>query len=309
MHISISNIKTLCQQTFEDVVYDNFDNLIQIKQYFQENKSPLAKMLLEEFSFYWNDCFSKKLLTHNFVVEFPKFIKPSLSVFLLNWKDYIEEKYKPEDFSPTYTLREVKLQSLQDEVDKVKSLFQLSTMNIFHENFDSIAQGLRLTVPHYYSATDKDEQDTTFKDSFICGVFYLAKLQSSLYTNVQEDDLQNFLKCYYSYFYKDKISGRDVIFNHTYSKNLDHITVMQKKLDFLQPKTVYEQNLFYQLNIDTQLFAQTLQKIIGVKSYTDNKIEEYSILQLKAFFTSIKVKVLENKMPLRHNMHHKTLKI
>lgn len=309
MNISISNIKSLCQQTFEDVVYDNLDNLVNIKHYFQQDKSPLADMLLEEFTFYWNDFFSKKLLHHNFVVEFPEFIKPSLSVFLLNWQEYINEKYTPEDFSPTYTMREVKLQNLQDEVDKIKTLFKLSGVNIFKENFSSIEQGLRLTVPHYYSAKDKDEKDSTFKDAFISGVFYLAKIQSASHSNLQPEDVIQFLKCYYSSFYKDKVSERDVIFNSTYPKNTDHTTVMEKKLAFLQPKTIDEQMLFYQLQVDNQVFAESLQQIIGVKSYTNNKIEEYSTLQLKAFFTEIKVKVLENKMPLRHNIHHKTLKI
>lgn len=309
MNISISNIKSLCQQTFEDAVYDNLDNLVKIKHYFQQDKSPLANMLLEEFSFYWNDCFSKKLLHHNFVVEFPEFIKPSLSVFLLNWQEYIEEKYNLADFSPTHTMREVHIQILQDEVDKVKTLFNLSYVNIFKENFSSIEQGLRLSVPHYYSAEDKEEKDSTFKDAFIAGVFYLAKIQSASHSTLQEEDLKNFFKCYYSSFYKDKTSGRDIIFNSTYSKNTDHTTVMEKKLAFLQPKTIDEQTLFYQLNVDNQVFAESLQPIIGVKSYTNEQVEEYSILQLKAFFTEIKVKVLENKMPLRHNIQHKTLKI
>lgn len=309
MNITISNIKTLCEQTFEDVTFDKVDNLLKIKQFFAEDKSSLSTMLREEFTFYWNDIFSKKLLHHNFVLDFPDFIKPSLSVFLLNWKEYMEEKYNHNDFSPNYTMREVQLQDLQDEVDKVKALFKISRVNIFKENFSSIEQGINLHTPSYYIEEDKDEHDTTFKDALISGVFYLAKVQFSSHKTLKEDDLENFFKCYYSSFYKDKTVGRDVIFSNTLPKNADLTKIMHKKLDFLQPKKVEEQTFFYNLNVDSQVFAQALHNIIGIKSYTDESVKEQSIMQLKTFFTGIKVKVLENKMPLRHNIQHKTLKI
>lgn len=102
-------------------------------------------MIYEEFNYYWNDLFSKQILEHSFVLSLPDFVKPSVSVWLLNWKEYIEEKYNSQYFSDKFTVREMKVQQFQDEINKVKTFFLLIQKLIFLRIFESLESGLNLS--------------------------------------------------------------------------------------------------------------------------------------------------------------------
>ena len=240
-------------------------------------------------------------------MPFPKFVKPSLSVWLLNWQDYIEQKYSNDYFSPSMTVREMKLQEFQDEVDKLSEFFKLSKKNLSHTAFESIERGLRVVVPSYYN--EKSENDSSFKDGFICSVFYLSKIKFFNKDSIKEEDLKKFFQSYYSYFYKDSKSERKNVFDTFCSQKTDYIKAMEKKIKFLHPKNVEEQYLFYHLDIPSLTFAKALNEVVGLKEYGTTEKQDYAIKELQTFFASLKVQVLEDKFKLCHNIKTKKIKI
>lgn len=307
MNITIDNIKEISQHAFEDLMYDKCDTLLILDKFFHEQKNPLGQMIYEEFNFYWNDLFSSQLLNHSFSLPFPSFVKPSLSVWLLNWKEHIQEKYVDNFFSPSMTVREMKLQDFQDEVDKLIEFFTVSQQKISQAEFQSIEQGLNLTIPHYYSS--KSGNEDAFKNGFFAAVFYLAKIKFSNKQAVQEEDLKKFFQAYYSYFYKEGKSIRDIVFNTSCYKNTDYIKVMEDKIHFIKPRNMEEQYLFYHLDVPSLTFAKALNEVIGLKEYNNTDKQDYAIQQFQSFFASIKVDVLEDKFKLRHNIKTKKMKI
>lgn len=307
MNITIDNIKEHTQNAFEDLIYDKSDNILSLEQFFNHEKNPLGQMIYEEFNFYWNDLFSKQVLNHSFSMPFPHCVKPSVSVWLLNWKTHIEKKYPSTFFSPAMTVREMKLQDFQDEVDKVIEFFKVSNQKFSQTSFQSIEQGLNLRIPHYYNS--KSGNDDSFKEGFIACVYYLAKIKFSNSNLVQEEDLIKFFQSYYSYFHKESKTLRSTVFSTSCFQNTDHIKLMEEKIKFIQPKTLEEQYLFYHLDIPSSIFGQSLNEVIGLKERGNSEKENYAIQQFQAFFASIKVEVLEDKFKLRHNIQTKKYKI
>lgn len=307
MDISIKNIKNISKYAFEDMIYDKNDQLKSLEKFFTTENNPLGQMIYDEFNFYWNDLFSKQLLEHSFSMPFPRFVKPSLGVWLLNWQDYIEKKYPNDFFSPSMTVREMNLQDFQDEVDKVIEFFKVSQQKLSQTEFQSIEQGLNLRIPHYY--TSKSGNKEAFKQGFVSCVFYLAKIKFSNENFVQEEDLKKFFQSYFSYFYKESKTIRDTVFNTSCFPNTDYKKVMEEKLNFIKPKNPQEQYLFYHLDVPSSSFANALNEVVGLKEYGNKNKEHYAIEQLQTFFTSIKMTVLEDKFKLRHNIKTKKIKI
>lgn len=310
MSITLQNIKEITHNAFQEAIYDKLDNLEAIKNFFDIENTPLNTMIYEEFNFYWNDLFSKQVLEYAFIVPFPDFVTPSVSIWVLNWKEYIEKKYTKNYFSSSFTVREMPVQQLQDEIDKLQTFFTHQKKPISSTLFQSLENGLSLTIPHYYSDKNSDDDDFSnpFSPSFIACVFYLAKIKTTT-TVVNDKDLIKFFQSYYSYFYKDKESGRDNIFNTTCYQKTDHVKIMEQRLHFLKPRSIEESSLLYNLNVSSYSFAQALNEVIGLKEYSDKTKENYAIMQLQSFFTSIKVDMLDNKFQLRHNIHTKKSKI
>jgi hypothetical protein len=306
MNISLNNIKQITQNSFEDLMYDKKDSLIQLKKFFEQENNPLGLMIHEEFNFYWNDLFSKQLLEHYFSMPFPDFVKPSLSVWLLNWKSYIEQKFPNNFFSPENTVREMPLQKFKDEVDKLIEFFSIPTQKISKESFESIQKGLNLTIPHYYSSSSSNED--AFKNAFIASVFYLAKMTFSKNNIVQEEDLTKFFKTYYSYFYKENKS-RELVFKTSVYQKDDFNKLMDTKIEFLKPKSLEEKYFFYNLDIPLSTLSISLNNVLGIKEYNSTQKQDFAILQFKNFFASIKNEVIENKLPLSNNIKTKKNKI
>ena len=306
MNITIDNIKTITENSFEDLMYDKKDSLLNLKKFFDEEKNPLGFMINQEFNFYWNDLFSKKLLEHSFFMPFPEFVQPSLCVWLLNWKSYIENKFSHDFFSPEHTVRDIPLQDFKDEVDKLVAFFSIPTKKISQESFESIQTGLPLNIPHYYSS--KSGNNDAFKDAFISSVFYMAKMTFSSKNVIQEEDLTKFFQCYYSYFYKEN-KTREVVFKTSIYPKDNFDTMMKSKIDFIQPKSLDEKYFLYNLNIPLSTLAKSLNNVIGVQEYNSNEKENIAILQFKTFFSSLKNEILENKFQLTNNIKTKKYKI
>lgn len=310
MNITINNIKALTHNAFQDLIYDKTDTLVLLKNFFEKEKNPLGNMIYEEFNYYWNDLFSKQILEHSFVLSLPDFVKPSVSVWLLNWKEYIEEKYNSQYFSDKFTVREMKVQEFQDEINKVKTFFTYSKVNISQAFFESLESGLNFVIPHYYNPKHYDKTDKNpFSQSFVIAVFLMAKMTYSKEKSAREEDLTKFFKCYYSSFYNDKESGRNQIFNTSCYNNTDHVKMMKDKVAFLQPKSLDEEFLLYHLNVSNSTFANALNPVLGLTEYSEKTKENYAISQLQSFFSGIKVSVLDDKLKLTNNLKTKKLKI
>jgi hypothetical protein len=307
MKITINNVKQICQESFENIIYDNYQSLVVLDNFFKEQKNPLGNMIHDEFNFYWNDFFSKHLLEHSFLMPFPSFVKPSLSVWLLNWKDYIENKYSNDYFSPSMTVREMKMQDFQDEVDKLLEFFKLSEQKLSQINFNSIENGLKLHIPISYNKELKNYSN--FKDGFISSVFYLAKIKFFNKDSINKNDLKNFFRSYYSCFYEGFNEERKNIFNTYCFPNIDYVKAMEEKIKFLQPKNIEEQYLFYHLDVPSLSFAKALNEVVGLKEYVKTGKEDYAIKELQKFFTSLKVQTLEDKFKLHNNIKSKKIKI
>lgn len=307
MQISIQNIKEVTTNAFQDLVFDKTDTLVALKHFFEQDKNPLGDMIHNEFNYYWNDLFSKQVLHHSFVLPFPKFAQPSISIWLLNWKEYIENKYSHSHFSPTLTVRNMKTQDFQDEIDKLHLFFNYSKKPISQTLFESLESGLELNVPSYYSPNSNANSSNPFKEGFITAVFYMAKIKSFKNTVVREEDLKKFFQSYYSYFYK--VGSREKLFNTSCNKQTDHVKTMEQRLDFLKPHNLEESSFFYHLDIPSISFATALNKVVGIQEFSDKTKENYAIMQLQTFFAAVKVEILEDKFQLNHNIKTKKLKI
>lgn len=310
MNITIANIKELTQHAFQDLIYDKTDTLFALRNFFEKEKNPLGNMIYEEFNYYWNDLYSKQILEHSFILSLPDFVKPSVSIWLLNWKEHIQNKYSHSHFSDKFTVRDMKVQDFQDEINKVKTFFIHSKENISQSFFESLESGLSFVIPHYYSAKNTSKEDKNpFADSFVIAVFLMAKMTYSNAKMVREEDLTKFFKCYYSSFHNDRESKRNTIFSTSCYNSTDHVKIMKEKIEFLKPQSLDEEFLLYHLNVSNSTFANALNQVVGLTEYSEKTKENYAILQLQSFFSGIKVSVLDDKFKITNNLKTKKLKI